>query len=81
MNDINEDVSREIQSAADDETAFVDAAQLPVSINREGSGHTFNVNDTIGVVVVGLISLVLLLSLLRSEARYRKLIEQTRLSH
>ena len=78
MNRMNEEVSREMESALDGEEAVTDAAQRPISINREGSGHTVNVNDTIGVVVVGLMALILLWSLLRSEARNRKLQAQLR---
>ena len=67
------DFSAEIRSALGGEQSDYGVAPHSISINREGSGHTFDVSDTIGVVVVGLISLNLLGPLLRSEARYRKL--------
>lgn len=53
-----------------------DSAESPqryVTINRDGSGHTINVNGTIGAVILGIMSLVLLWALLRSEARNREL--------
>ena len=78
MNAKSTDFSAEIRSALGGEQLGDDIAPPSLSINREGSGHTFNVSDTIGVVVVGLISLILLGALLRSETRYRKLLEQLR---
>ena len=78
MNTMKDDISREVESALGDEQASVDSAQRPLLINREGSGHTINVNDTTGALVLGAISVILLWSFLRSEARHRRLQAQLR---
>jgi hypothetical protein len=78
MNEIQDEVSHEIEAALGDEQDLASDEPRPISINREGSGHTYNVTDTIGVGVVGLLALILLVSLLRSEARNRSLQAQLR---
>ena len=46
--------------------------------SRPGHSHynPVSVNDTVGAVVLGVLALVLLLALLRAQARYRELLEQ-----
>ncbi len=49
---------------------------------NEGKGYqnynpvTVTVNETVGVLVVGGLALILLMALLRSQARHRKLLAQ-----
>ncbi len=46
------------------------------SAPREEHSHfnPVNVNDTVGVLILGMLSLILLIALLRAQARVRKLI-------
>jgi hypothetical protein len=45
---------------------------------RPGHSHynPVNVSDTVGAIVLGILSLILLLALLRAQARNRRLLEQ-----
>lgn len=64
---------------ADDQAQAWAARHLPhgqATINHDGSGHTVNVNGTLGALLLGIIALVLLRALLRSEARNRALLAQ-----
>jgi len=64
---------------ADDQAQARVACHYPhgqATINHDGSGHTVNVNGTLGAVLLGIIALVLLRALLQSEARCRELLAQ-----
>lgn len=75
---MDNNLSQELDAALGEVHADVEPGQRPISINREGSGHTLTVNDTAGTVMLGIIALTLLVALLRSERRNRELQQELR---
>jgi hypothetical protein len=67
---MNENVSNEVTTTMGDEQESYESPQEPT-----GGGDYVNVNfqESAGVIFVGIIALVLLWALLRSEARNREL--------